>query len=49
VIPVSSQLWGIVSKPKVQGLTEATFPGGAPGTLRNSFGTFWLQNAWLAS
>jgi peptide/nickel transport system substrate-binding protein len=45
-IPVSWQVWGIVSKPTVHGLDQATFPGGT-GTLRNSFGTFWLQNVWL--
>jgi peptide/nickel transport system substrate-binding protein len=45
-IPVSWQVWGLVSKPTVHGLDEATFPGGT-GTLRNSFGTFWLQNVWL--
>jgi peptide/nickel transport system substrate-binding protein len=46
-IPISWQVWGLVSKPTVHGLDGATFPGGT-GTLRNSFGTFWLQNVWLA-
>jgi ABC-type transport system substrate-binding protein len=48
-IPTAWVVWGIVSKPAVHGLQEATFPGGAAGTLRNSFGTFWLQNAWIGS
>jgi peptide/nickel transport system substrate-binding protein len=46
-IPVSWQVWGLIGKPTVHGLDEATFPGRAPGRLRNSFGTFWLQNVWL--
>ncbi|HEY1278543.1 MAG TPA: ABC transporter substrate-binding protein [Acidimicrobiales bacterium] len=46
VIPISWQVWGLVSKPTVHGLDQATFPGGT-GTLRNSFGTFWLQNVWV--
>ena len=46
VIPVSWQVWGLVSKPTVHGLDQATFPGGT-GTLRNSFGTYWLQNVWV--
>jgi len=46
-IPVSWQVWGIVSKPTVHGLQDATFPGGAAGHLRGSYGTYWLQNAWV--
>jgi peptide/nickel transport system substrate-binding protein len=49
VIPVSSAIWGIVSKPTVEGLGTTTFPAGAPGTLRDSAGSYWLENVWLAS
>ncbi len=45
-IPVSWNVWGLVSKPTVHGLGDGTFPGGS-GRLRNSFGTLWLQSAWL--
>jgi ABC-type transport system substrate-binding protein len=50
IIPWAWVIWGITSKPTVQGIGTTTFPAGAPGTVRDGAGfpgQIWFDNVWL--
>jgi ABC-type transport system substrate-binding protein len=50
LIPWARTIWGITSKPAVQGIGTTTFPAGAPGVVRDGAGfpgQVWFDNVWL--
>ncbi len=50
VIPLYWTIWGIASKPSIQGMGTGTYPAGEPGTLYDGQqfpGQIWWQSVWL--
>jgi hypothetical protein len=50
LIPYWWTIWGIASKPGVQGIGTGTYPAGAPGTLYDGQqfpGQIWWQQVWV--
>jgi ABC-type transport system substrate-binding protein len=50
IIPWAWVIWGITSKPTVQGIGTTTFPAGQTGTVKDGAGfpgQVWFDNVWL--